>query len=101
MTAPDKMERNWILDAGTVQALTFIRLWMPQGMVYSDIIQLATTMLFDEIGKICEEEGVGMHEAIGRIFERYSERSVPIRFRVEFGTVPKDLDNVKEVFHES
>lgn len=44
MTIPDKMERCWTLDAGTVQASTFIRLLLPSGSIYADIVRMATTL---------------------------------------------------------
>lgn len=84
MTAPEKMERNWILDAGTVQALSIIRLWLPPDLTYADILRMSTTMLFEEIDRVCKKEGVGVNEAIRGMFERYSKKSVPIEIRVNF-----------------
>lgn len=88
MTAPDKMECNWILDAGTVQALSITRLWLPPDLTYADILRMSTTMLFEEIDRVCMKEGVGVNEAIHLMFERYSKTSVPIEIKVNFTPGP-------------
>ena len=85
MSAPGKTERSWYLNPDTADALRFARLCVPKGTRYSEIIALSTSLLFNEIQKISDEEGVSVGRAVRMLFENIGEKDLTISITISPG----------------
>jgi len=92
MVAPGKTERSWYLNPDTADALRFARLCVPKGMCYSEILALSTSLLFDEIRKICEEQDVSVGKAIEILFNDISDRNLTISITISSGDGKTDSE---------
>lgn len=100
MAAPGKTERSWHLNPDTADTLRFARLCVPKRMCYSEILALSTSLLFEEIRKIREEQNVSVGKAIEILFEEIGDRSLTINITISSGDGKTDSETISKINKE-
>ncbi len=100
MAAPGKTERSWYLNPDTADALRFARLCVPKGMCYSEILAISTSLLFDEIRKIRDEQDVSVGRAIEILFEEIGDRSLTVNITISSADGKTDSETISKIHKE-